>query len=107
MSKAGNNFDACLKFQDERIQFDFDNPGEDSTADTKQNEMPWLNEEPLKTENLQVPDPDTSGEKTEQESDEYWASLMAGAAAENALSEEMDSMALAQQTLEDDGLPWN
>lgn len=27
VSKAGNVFDACLKFEEERIQFDFDNPG--------------------------------------------------------------------------------
>lgn len=27
-SKAGNVFDTCLKFEDDRIQFDFDNPGE-------------------------------------------------------------------------------
>ena len=26
-SKAGNVFDACLKFEDDRITFDFDNPG--------------------------------------------------------------------------------
>ena len=26
-SKAGNIFDACLKFEDNRISFDFDNPG--------------------------------------------------------------------------------
>ena len=27
-SKAGNVFDTCLKFEDDRISFDFDNPGE-------------------------------------------------------------------------------
>ena len=26
-SKSGNVFDACLKFEDDRISFDFDNPG--------------------------------------------------------------------------------
>ena len=26
--KAGNVFDTCLKFEDDRISFDFDNPGE-------------------------------------------------------------------------------
>ena len=29
-SKAGNVFDACLKFEDDRISFDFDNPGSGS-----------------------------------------------------------------------------
>lgn len=28
VSKAGNQFDTCLKYEDERISFDFDNPGE-------------------------------------------------------------------------------
>lgn len=31
-SKAGNVFDACLKFEDDRIQFDFDNPGESAAG---------------------------------------------------------------------------
>lgn len=30
VSKAGNIFDTCLKFEDERISFDFDNPGSSS-----------------------------------------------------------------------------
>ena len=29
VSKAGNQFDTCLKFDGERISFDFDNPGEE------------------------------------------------------------------------------
>ncbi len=31
-SKAGNVFDACLKFEDDRISFDFDNPGSSSSG---------------------------------------------------------------------------
>ena len=27
-SKAGNVFDSCLKYENEQITFDFDNPGE-------------------------------------------------------------------------------
>lgn len=45
VSKAGNPFDTCLKFEDDRIQFDFDNPGSgtsaaggSSTESTKQDE---------------------------------------------------------------------
>jgi DNA topoisomerase-3 len=30
VSRAGNQFDTCLKFEDDRIQFDFDNPGEET-----------------------------------------------------------------------------
>ena len=33
-SKAGNVFDACLKFEDDRISFDFDNPGSGDTSNT-------------------------------------------------------------------------
>ena len=29
-SKAGNVFDSCLKFENDQISFDFDNPGEDA-----------------------------------------------------------------------------
>lgn len=36
-SKAGNQFDTCLKFEDDRISFDFDNPGE-VPQDTEKNE---------------------------------------------------------------------
>lgn len=88
VSKAGNQFDTCLKLEDERIQFDFDNPGETTAADTVQNAQPLT-------------------EATEQEPDDYWASLMAGAAEENAMNEEMDSMILSGEMLADDGLPWN
>jgi DNA topoisomerase-3 len=27
-SKAGNLFDTCLKYEDDQIKFDFDNPGQ-------------------------------------------------------------------------------
>lgn len=39
-SKAGNVFDTCLKFENDQISFDFDNPGEEevqSTADVHNN----------------------------------------------------------------------
>lgn len=46
LSKAGNPFDTCLKFEEGRIQFDFDNPGSarDSTAGTEQDERPFYEE---------------------------------------------------------------
>ena len=31
ISKAGNQFDTCLKYENETISFDFDNPGEDTS----------------------------------------------------------------------------
>ena len=35
-SKAGNVFDACLKYEDDTIKFDFDNPGEDDGTSQEQ-----------------------------------------------------------------------
>ena len=69
VSKAGNPFDAHLKYADEKIQFDFDRPGgttaeKSSVVPTPQ---PWLDTEPA--------------------ADEYWASLMAVAADETATDE--------------------
>ena len=121
VSKAGNQFDTCLKFEDERIQFDFDNPGETSAAEATQNAQPWLaedaalkegqeqqvkvQEETMKSYEDENVEP--LQEAPEPAADDYWASLMAGAADENAMNEEMDSMILSEQMLEDDGLPWN
>ena len=34
-SKAGNVFDTCLKFEDDTIKFDFDNPGEEEKQDNQ------------------------------------------------------------------------
>lgn len=43
VSKAGNQFDTCLKYEDERISFDFDNPGE-STPKENVSEKPFYEE---------------------------------------------------------------
>ena len=34
-SKAGNVFDTCLKYEDDTIKFDFDNPGEEEARDNQ------------------------------------------------------------------------
>ena len=80
VSKAGKPFDAYLKYTDEKIQFDFNNQsGTASENNASPASRPWLS--------------------AESESDEYWASLMAGAA-------EMDT---TEETIrsEMDGLPWS
>lgn len=69
VSKAGNPFDAYLKYADEKIQFDFDRPG-GTTAEKSSlvpTPQPWLDTEPA--------------------ADEYWASLMAVAADKTATDE--------------------
>ncbi|MDE7324072.1 MAG: topoisomerase C-terminal repeat-containing protein [Lachnospiraceae bacterium] len=63
VSKAGSQFDAFLKYGDEKIQFDFDNQGASSTESASPVPQPWLDTEPT--------------------SDEYWESLIAGAAEES------------------------
>lgn len=69
VSKAGNPFDAHLKYADEKIQFDFDRPGGTTAENSSQapTPQPWLDTEPA--------------------ADEYWASLMAVAADETATDE--------------------
>ncbi len=73
VSKAGKTFDAYLKYTDEKIQFDFEHSGETPAEKSSQAEtiQPSLDTMPA-TENT-PPD-------AEPASDEYWASLMAGAA---------------------------
>lgn len=60
-SKAGNIFDAALKYQAEQILFDFDRPSS-TNEDAPQTAQPWLD--------------------VESGSEEYWASLMNVAAEE-------------------------
>jgi len=43
-SKAGNIFDACLKFEDDRISFDFDNPGSSAVSSSGGEERPFYEE---------------------------------------------------------------
>ena len=47
-SKAGNVFDTCLKFEDDTIKFDFDNPGEDEGG--KDNQLNLDNPESMMIE---------------------------------------------------------
>ncbi len=66
ISKTGNPFDAYLKYIDEKIQFDFDNLNSSTAESTLSISQSWLDDEPV--------------------SDEYWASLMAGAVEESTES---------------------
>lgn len=43
-SKAGNVFDSCLKFENDQISFDFDNPGENSISTGDSDEKPFYEE---------------------------------------------------------------
>ena len=50
-SKAGNIFDACLKFEEDRISFDFDNPGSAATQ-PKDTETQPVDERVQYTDNM-------------------------------------------------------
>ena len=44
-SKAGNVFDTCLKYENEQITFDFDNPGEEEKKQEPEQKVRDLNEQ--------------------------------------------------------------
>ena len=44
-SKAGNVFDTCLKYENEQITFDFDNPGEEQKKQEPEQKVQDLNEQ--------------------------------------------------------------
>lgn len=47
-SKAGNIFDSCLKFEEDQIRFDFDNPGENvESASEEKDEQPFYEDEAM------------------------------------------------------------
>lgn len=53
-SKAGNVFDTCLKYEDDTIKFDFDNPGEEEAE--KDNQVDLSNPDSMMIELPPVPD---------------------------------------------------
>ena len=65
-SKAGNVFDTCLKYEDDTIKFDFDNPGEEEpgadgqgsvgTRQERDNRVDFSNEESMMIELPPVPE---------------------------------------------------
>jgi len=53
-SKAGNVFDTCLKYEDDTIKFDFDNPGEEEAE--KDNQVDLSNPDSMMIELPPIPD---------------------------------------------------
>lgn len=43
-SKAGNQFDSCLKLEEDQIRFDFDNPGETPAESSNKDDKPFYEE---------------------------------------------------------------
>ena len=78
-SKAGNVFDSCLKYEDERISFDFDNPGSLSLQkqeSEKQSEVQMAVQE-NETEKQQP----QKAEQTPDGADDFYATMADEAAA--------------------------
>ena len=78
-SKAGNVFDSCLKYEDERISFDFDNPGSLSLQkqeSEKQSEVQMAVQE-NETEKQQP----QQAEQTPDSADDFYATMADEAAA--------------------------
>ncbi|MBR3769538.1 MAG: topoisomerase C-terminal repeat-containing protein [Lachnospiraceae bacterium] len=70
-SKAGNIFDACLKFEDDRISFDFDNPGSSGSGgnSTGGEERPFYEE--LDSKPITVDSPIESGSSNNDDDSEF------------------------------------
>lgn len=69
-SKAGNIFDACLKFEDDRIAFDFDNPGSSSGGNSiGSEERPFYEE--LDSKPIIVDSPVENGNRNNDDENEY------------------------------------
>lgn len=97
-SKAGNVFDTCLKFENDQISFDFDNPGEEevqSTAEVHNNADAHNNAEVQSTAD-DVPDEATMNNITMDEMgipEEFLAGF--DMAADSAQADDVSEAALA------------
>ena len=97
-SKAGNVFDTCLKFENDQISFDFDNPGEEevqSTAEVHNNADTQNNAEVQSTAD-DAPDKTTMNNTTMDEMgipEEFLAGF--DMAADSAQADDVSEAALA------------
>ena len=78
-SKAGNVFDACLKYEDERISFDFDNPG--SEPQQKQETEGQSEVQMAVQENETEKQQPQQAEQTPDGADDFYATMADEAAA--------------------------
>ena len=98
-SKAGNVFDTCLKFENDQISFDFDNPGEEevqSTAEVHNNADTQSNTDAHNNAEVQSTADDTPDETTLNEMgipEEFLAGL--DMAADSAQADDVSEAALA------------
>ncbi len=109
VSKAGNSFDAFLKYEGEKIQFDFNNPLPPAVNNSPKTK-PWLDDSQVQQFTQKTENNDNNSNTTEKtniseeslEDDGYWAALMSAAPMEDDFNESQG------QIVDDyDGLPWN
>ena len=65
-SKAGNVFDSCLKYEDERISFDFDNPGREPLQKQETEGLSDVQEREMQTQEQQSRQAEQSDTETQQ-----------------------------------------
>ena len=96
VSKAGNSFDAVLKYEDERIQFDFDARPSSDQKDAAA-PMPW-------TEEPAVP-PTSDNQPVEASGEAFPVEFPPDDSSEESMSFADEQSLFADS--EEDGLPWN
>ncbi len=65
-SKAGNVFDSCLKYEDERISFDFDHPGREPLQKQETEGLSDVQEREMQTQEQQSRQAEQSDTETQQ-----------------------------------------
>ena len=96
VSKAGNSFDAVLKYEDERIQFDFDARPSSDQKDAAA-PMPW-------TEEPAIP-PTSDNQPVEASGEAFPVEFPPDDSSEESMSFADEQSLFADS--EEDGLPWN
>ena len=96
VSKAGNSFDAVLKYEDERIQFDFDARPSSDQKDAAA-PMPWT-EEPAVS-------PTSDNQPVEASGEAFPVEFPPDDSSEESMSFADEQSLFADS--EEDGLPWN
>ena len=96
VSKAGNSFDAVLKYEDERIQFDFDARPSSDQKDAAA-PMPW-------TEEPAIP-PTSDNQPVEASGEAFPVEFPPDDSSEESMSFADEQSLFAD--FEEDGLPWN
>ena len=73
-SKSGNVFDTCLKFEDDQIKVDFDNPGENSGENSKSDagklDFTSISQEEMQTISAQFEDAGNEAEQEEKQDEQ-------------------------------------